>query len=228
MQSLTGRREAAIDLLVVGAAIIAAWLLCRGWLYPALGFPGNTPILLRPLGGLLVAWWLLRNRGSDWQALGLRRPASWLRVAMGAIGLYLALMAMSRWLVPPLADWLQVEAKPSFIGYVRGDLPAALLWISIGWGVGGFCEEALFRGFLLNRVADALGGGRWALAIGVLAQAALFGMLHLYSGAFACVHAAMFALVMGAFYLLSGRNLWPLIVVHGIWDSIAIWSVYSG
>ena len=27
------------------------------------------------------------------------------------------------------------------------------------------------------------------------------------------------ALTNGVFFLLSGRNLWPVILVHGMWDS---------
>ena len=90
------------------------------------------------------------------------------------------------------------------------------------------CEEILFRGFLLNRVALLLGGGASATGIAVIAQAMLFGSLHFYAGPQACAHAAYFALLMGLAYLAGGRNLWPLIMVHGIWNTVAIWSVYSG
>jgi hypothetical protein len=94
--------------------------------------------------------------------------------------------------------------------------------------VGGFCEEALFRGFLLNRVATLCGGGRVAVAVGVVAQALLFGSLHLYGGPVACANATFFGLMLGIAYLAAGRNLLPLIVVHGMWDTIGIWGTYTG
>jgi uncharacterized protein len=28
-------------------------------------------------------------------------------------------------------------------------------------------------------------------------------------------------------YVLLRRNLWPLIVVHGVWNTVGIWSVYA-
>jgi len=34
--------------------------------------------------------------------------------------------------------------------------------------------------------------------------------------------------VNAVFFLAGGRNLWPLIVVHGTWDSVSLWGVYSG
>ena len=96
---------------------------------------------------------------------------------------------------------------------VRGQAAMFAMWLTIGIVVGGFMEECLFRGFLLTRVAEALGGSRAALAIGVLAQALLFGALHLYGGAFAFTFAALAALASGVGYLVL-RNLWPLIAMH--------------
>ena len=38
--------------------------------------------------------------------------------------------------------------------------------------------------------------------------------------------AALFGVVHGIIYLLSGRNLWPVVVLHAVTDSVAFWSVY--
>jgi len=222
------RREAAFDVGAILAVIVLAWAVCRWWLYPALGIADNAPVILRPIGGFLLAWWLLRRRGERWSKHGLRRPSSWTRAVLVAIALYAAL-----WVLSPLASalftaWLPSTSQPGFLGYIHGNLPATLLWLGIGWIVGGFCEEALFRGFLLNRVAAIFGDGSTGSIVGLIAQALLFGSLHYYAGAVACAHAAFFGLMMGVAYLLSGRNLLPLMVVHGAWDTVGIWGVYTG
>jgi membrane protease YdiL (CAAX protease family) len=227
MSTPNSSRDAAIDVALVLVAISAAWALSRFALYPALSVPDNAPLILRPISGFLVATWLVRRRGQRWRDFGLSRP-SWLRAVLGAVALYGALMAVSRWVVPLLAAWLGTSHQPSFMGYIHGKLVPTLGWLAIGWLVGGFAEELLFRGFLLRRTAEALGGGPWGQAVGVAGQALLFGSLHWYGGAFAFVHAGVFALVMGLFYLVAGRNLWPLIVVHGLWNTLGIWSVYAG
>jgi membrane protease YdiL (CAAX protease family) len=72
-----------------------------------------------------------------------------------------------------------------------------------------------------------LGGGVAAIAVAIVAQSVLFGSLHLYAGTFAFLYASLFALTHGIFYVLGGRNLWPLILVHGTWDSVGIWGVYA-
>jgi membrane protease YdiL (CAAX protease family) len=113
------------------------------------------------------------------------------------------------------------------MGYVRGNTPAFLLWLTIGIVVGGLMEECLFRGFLIDRVAALLGKNALAIAAAVVVQALLFASMHLYQGTFGALYALTFALVHGVFYVLAGRNLWPLVVVHGLWNSVATWGVYS-
>jgi membrane protease YdiL (CAAX protease family) len=221
------QRAAAMEVAVVLAAIVLAWAISRIVVYPALGVPDNAPVILRPILGFFAAWWLLRRAGGRWSALGLRLPQPLWRAAVAAIALYLAQMALSTWVTPFLAQLVHPVPQASFMGYIRGDAAAFLLWVAIGWIVGGFMEEMLFRGFLLDRVATACGGRATGLAIAVIAQAVLFGLLHLYGGAFAMLHATVFALASGVFYVAGGRNLWPLIAVHGVWNTVGIWGVYA-
>ena len=145
----------------------------------------------------------------------------------GAVALYLVNMALSEWVVPAIADIFKPRPQVSFLEYVRGNFGAFVLWLAIGWIVGGFIEECLFRGFLLTRVSQLFANPAAGLAVGIVAQAVLFGSLHLYGGAFAFIYATVFAIANGIFYVLLGRNLWPLIVVHGVWNTVGIWSTYA-
>ena len=221
-------KDAAFDAGMVILAISAAWAASRLLIYPALSVPDNAPVILRPILGFFAAWLLLRRRGSGWRSLGLHRPrVLWIAV-IGAIALYLVNMALASRVAPQLAQWITPVQQPSFMGpLVRGNTAAFATWLTIGIVVGGFMEECLFRGFLLTRVAEALGGSRAALAAGVVSQALLFGALHLYGGVFAFTFAALAALASGVAYLALGRNLWPLIAVHAAWNSVAIWGIYS-
>ena len=221
------RREAAIDIAIVVAAIVAAWAITRLALYPALDIPDHFPAILRPILGFVAACILLYRRGQSWGTLGLRKPANLALAIAGAVALYAVNWALARWAVPALAQIVQPQPQPSFLAYIRGNLNAFLMWVAIGWIVGAFIEEALFRGFLLTRVSQVFTNPQLGLVVAVIAQALLFGALHLYAGAFAFIFAALLALSSGVFYLILGRNLWPLIVVHGVWNTAAMWSVYS-
>jgi CAAX protease family protein len=219
--------EAATDVAVVLATIAAAWLLSRWVIYPALAIPDNAPYILRPISGFLAAWWVVRRRGEGLRSLGLAVPTSWARAIVVALALYAADFSVSAWVVPALAEIVHPVQRPGFLGYIRGNPAGLALWVAIGWLVGGLCEETLFRGFLIQRVATLLGKNAAAVAAAIIAQALLFGALHLYGGTFAFLSAALFGLTHGIFYLAAGRNLLPLIAVHGTWDMVAIWDVYS-
>ena len=59
-----------------------------------------------------------------------------------------------------------------------------------------------------------------------LVQAILFGLIHWYQGIPGIVLTGTVGLIFGAFYFLPGRNLWPLILAHGIINSISFTIIF--
>jgi uncharacterized protein len=57
----------------------------------------------------------------------------------------------------------------------------------------------------------------WIAACAI--QAALFGWLHAYQNAFGIAITGTIGLIMGVLFLVCGRNLWPLIIGHGLYDA---------
>jgi membrane protease YdiL (CAAX protease family) len=224
---MASRRESATDVVLVLGAIAGAWIASRWWIYPALSIPDYAPMILRPICGFLAAWAVVRWRGESLATLGVTVPGSWPRAIAAGFALYAADWLLSSYVIPVVAQWVHPVRRPSFLGYIRGNESGLLTWVAIGWIVGGFCEETLFRGFLLRRVAALLRGGAAAVVCAIVAQAVLFGALHLYAGTFAFLSAAVFGVTHGVFYLVAGRNLVPLILVHGVWDMVGIYGVYN-
>jgi hypothetical protein len=220
------RTGALIDVLLVLCAIGFGWLFSRHLLYPALHVPDSAPVILRPILGFLMAWYLVRRQGDRWSSYGLRRPDSMAGFAGWTALIVLLLWVSGTYLAPPLASALSFEPRPNFFAYVHGNALAFAGWVAISWLVGGFSEELLFRGFLLSRTAGMLRSPAAGMALGVTAQALLFGSLHIYQGAFGFAFATITAVISGAVYLLNGRNLWPLIVAHGAWDSFGMYGLY--
>jgi membrane protease YdiL (CAAX protease family) len=224
---VTDRRASAQDLAIVLATIGVAWILSRWVIYPALSIPDNAPYILRPISGFIAAWAVVRLRGEGLASLGLRWPDSWTRATAVGVALYAVNWSLATYVVSSIATWIPPVQRPSFLAYIRGNEVGLATWLAIGWLVGGLCEETLFRGFLLRRVASLLGENAMAWACAIVAQAVLFGMLHLYAGTLAFVSAAIFGAAQGVFYLVGRRNLLPLIAVHGIWNTVGIYSVYA-
>jgi len=225
--SVPSPARASQELLLVLLAIAVAWLATRLWLYPLLEEPDNAPLILRPIVGFLAAWAVLRGAGQRWTQLGLRRPPSIVVAALATCALYAVVYWASTRLVPLLAANFPVGSGPVFLAYIRGNALALVGWLAVAWLVGGFAEELLFRGFLINRIERALGGTRVACLVAVVAQAVLFGVMHLHQGTYGFVFAGTIAVIYGVAYLALGRNLWPLILVHGTWNSVAILRLYG-
>ncbi len=95
--------------------------------------------------------------------------------------------------------------------------------IPVTWGSAAFGEELLMRGFVYHRFS-ALAGPAW----GMVLQAALFGLGHMYQGYTGVMSLFVVGLVFGWGYLRAGRNLWPVIVAHGLIDTLSITLVYLG
>jgi membrane protease YdiL (CAAX protease family) len=163
--------------------------------------------------------------------LGLNRPGSWLFTTGIALGWLLLMLAYS-----PLADWLAsrwIKEPPTLqafriIQQSRGKLLAG---IAAAWFLGGFLEELIFRGMLLNIFVSLLSNRLvFLLAVGVaICVAALgAGIVHIYQGPRAVAIIIQLSVLFGILFVISGYNLWSVIVCHGLYDTIAFVRFASG
>lgn len=72
------------------------------------------------------------------------------------------------------------------------------------------------------------GKSKTAYWAGLLCVSVLFGYGHYYKGPSGIVDSGMAGLILGAAYLLSGRNLWVAILAHGFIDTFAVVVVFFG
>lgn len=228
--SRTESIAAAIGLATVLAAaggalsLFSARIALGGGLLERVAVPGRMLLLV------LLATAMLRWTGQSWREVGLRAPASWWRcaglVVAGYVAVSAAFVLLTRIVFPPLG--LVSHSAALFAG-LEGDLPELLYWlVFIAWGSAAFGEELVFRGFVQTRLERLLGSGTGAAWAAVLAQGVIFAALHAYLGAGGAILAGATGLIIGALYLLGGRNLWPCIILHGLIDTITLTAVYSG
>jgi membrane protease YdiL (CAAX protease family) len=160
---------------------------------------------------LLLARRFGPNRLREWIGGAWHSPGS---VALD-VGLGAAL-----WLAWRL--WSQALSRLPFLGapaHVAGLLPRGpleiALWIPLSI-TAGFAEELIFRGWLQGLLATRT-GSRW---LGLLLQGLLFGALHLYEGAAACVRIACFGLLFGVVALWR-QSLRPGMIAHAATDIVS-------
>lgn len=190
------------------------------------------------VAGLITATLLLRLRNERWADIGLKGPKTILGfltlpvlaiiVFVFAIGIGAGTaIALNSVIGPPPAS------ADNRFGDIQGNLPVFLMWVAIGWIVGGFAEEMVFRGFLITRFEQffrgkkSIAGFRPSLIISIIMPAVIFGWAHYYyRGLHGAIAISVIGVVLGAFYILFGRRLWPLIIAHGSIDTLSFLARY--
>jgi CAAX protease family protein len=189
---------------VLGAFIPAPINLGRGFVFDAIG-----KMLL-----VGVAWGLIRLRGETLADIGLKRPASWMRTFVIGIGL-----AVIVFIAMYLSEKAGFRRDLSKFKDVQGNLELTLFGVFYALIGAGFYEEFMFRGFLMQGLAMLFGAGRGAWIVGCLLQGALFGAAHAYQNPLGILITGTLGVLMGLLVLASGRNLWPVIIGHGLFDA---------
>jgi uncharacterized protein len=167
---------------------------------------------------------VLQPKVSDGSDIDRRAAAHRCLAGVWAIGTFLVLILLLPAVLEPIVNALALQPQNlGRLGDIQHDTARYLVMlIPIGWGTAAFGEELVFRGFLNTRVATAFGGGQAAIALSVIVQALLFGLVHAYLGPRGIMNAAAIGLVTGGVYWANGRNLWPLIIAHGLVDSVSL------
>src|SRR5437016_14328851 len=189
---------------LVGALVPAPISWEKGFVFDAIG-----KMLL-----VGVAWGLIRLRGERLADIGLKRPARWMRTFM--IGIGLAAIVFIAIYVSEKAGFRRDLSK---FKAVQGNLELALLGVFYASIGAGFYEEFMFRGFLMQGLAMLFGAGRGAWIVACIIQGALFGAAHAYQNPLGIAITGTLGVLMGLLVLASGRNLWPAIIGHGLFDA---------
>ena len=187
----------------------------------AADYAGVVPVTSTPLF-LALGWISLRLRDRRWRDVGLRRPESWPRALAIGVGAGIAMELFSTFVTVPV--WSRVFGAPPDLSDFRplvGNPRLLLVALALNWTLAAFGEEMSFRGYVLDRLADAGGRTRPAWGAAFVASSALFGWAHGGQGVTGMVQEALAGLMLGALYLACGRNLWPPIVAHGVANTVA-------
>jgi membrane protease YdiL (CAAX protease family) len=185
--------------------------------------PNEVPILF--VLGLLSA----RLRDGTLASIGFVRPVSWPRIVQIALAAAAVRILLGELVIGPLtARFWPEAAAPAGTDEIAGNLQAAALWLLIVWTFAAVGEEVAYRGYLLARAADLGKRSTAAYLIGVVVVSILFGYGHYYKGPAGVIDSGMAGLVLGAAYLLAGRNLWASILAHGFIDTFAVSVLFFG
>lgn len=181
---------------------------------------------------MIGAVWLgLKLRGQNWRHFGLRFGRCSRREVVRAIlrSLLVFVAALIAFVVGGMIVMAivgaPVAAEVSPEAGLRENLPRLILTLLCVYITASFGEEVIYRGFLMTRIAELLGGGRGASATGLVVSSIVFGLIHYQWGITGMVQTGFMGLALGLCYLVVRRNLWITILAHGYLDTILILSL---
>lgn len=96
--------------------------------------------------------------------------------------------------------------------------PGRILWVLVSF-TAGFCEEVLFRGYIMTRIR--LAGRFKSWVVPTLISALAFGFPHIYQGVPGFLTITVLGVLFSIVYIRTG-SLWPCIIAHFFLDFVAI------
>jgi len=166
------------------------------------------------------------------------RKEKWSEYGFKSINQIMMLLAIVIGIVYGLVDNYFIEqlitkltgAKPDLSAYenIRGDIGRLIAMLAIGWIIGGLFEEFFFRGYIYNRIQTVIHNPVVFKIISIGVTSIVFAFAHTYQGIGGMIDTGLFAVIMGFLYFIFGRNVWYLIIIHGLYDTVGIIRLYLG
>jgi uncharacterized protein len=177
----------------------------------------------------LLAWISLRFRKLQWKQIGFTRYRTWAMTLLLGIACGVVLELFDLFGKQPILTRL-LGKPPDLSGFpaVRGNLKFALVIIALIWILAAFGEELVYRGYLMNRVADFGRGTGIAWVASLILISALFGLSHYQQGLTGILEEGSDGLILGLIYLACRRNLAIPILTHGVCDTIDVVLLFLG
>lgn len=222
--------------LAIAAEIAAfvAFALVSKYLLSLIFWRFAGPVSLLVTLGILTVY--MRPRGLGWAEFGLVPLATWKtrlmvlpKAALTLAGFAIA-VALTTILGPALGlDFM--KKVPTEVGDrwgdVAGSLPHFLLWLAIVWTAAAFGEEMFFRGYLVTRCRQLFSKDVVGSVFAVVLPALIFGYGHFYyQGWRGAIVTGAIGIAFGTMFLVFKRNLWPLILLHGVIDTLTFTAIY--
>jgi len=177
----------------------------------------------------LLGWISIRLRGQRWRDVGLTINQPFLKLLALGLAVGIAMEALELFATQPLLTGL-LHKGPDLHQFQRliGNTQLLILGIVLAWILAAFGEEMVYRGYLLNRVADLFGRSTIGWTGSAILVALLFGVAHFPQGPTGIIENVIDGAILAALYFATGRNLIAPIIAHGIQDTVDVVLIYLG
>ena len=183
----------------------------------------KTPYLLA------LAWASLALRGVRWRDLGVTAGPAWRRWLPVGLAAGIAMEVLELFVTQPALTALTGQGPDLFdFAILKGNLALLALAVALSWTLAAVGEELVWRGWVLNRLRDLFGPGRWSWGAALALMSAAFGLAHADQGITGVLENTLNGAMLGGLYLASGRNLIAPVIAHGVTDTLDVSLIFAG
>lgn len=113
---------------------------------------------------------------------------------------------------------LGIPPKGEIAFLLPQELPGKILWVLVSF-TAGYCEELIFRGYIMTRVRLLLKSKSWVVP--TIVSAFAFGFPHYYQGLPGFIVITLLGVMFSLIYIRT-KSLWPCIIAHFLLDFVAL------
>jgi len=193
-----------------------------------LDYLGLLPVSKTPYL-FLLGWISLRIRGLHWKDVGLNGEQAFLKILIIGVVAGIGMEALELFATQPLLTKL-LNKGPDLDEFRRliGNTQLLILAVVLAWALAGFGEEMVWRGYIMNRLADLFGRSKTGWIVSAVLVSVLFGLAHFPQGTTGVIENVIDGAILAALYFATGRNLWAPIIAHGVQDTVDVLLIYFG
>jgi membrane protease YdiL (CAAX protease family) len=182
------------------------------------------------IGGALLAFVLVWiEPGPPIAELGLERPRKVWRTLVLGVGFGVGLFLLNRLLMTPMIEHVTgIRRDLTRFDYLRGNVVALLKLLPLIWLTAGFCEELVYRAYLITRIGKLFGGSNVVYVAGCFVAATIFGLAHSYQGVPGMLVTGTLGVLLGFLFLQQRRNLCANITAHLVVDTVSLSAICFG
>ncbi|WKK77757.2 type II CAAX endopeptidase family protein [Marivirga salinae] len=188
----------------------------------ALAFPPIGVLI----GFIIVLVYLLvgKDHKEKFKSIGFRSPKDgWIKTVFLCL-IYGILIEVSFQIVVNPVIEIITAAEVDLTAYdgIRNNFINYLSVLLIGWVVGGFIEEILFRGYLITRLSKLFQiekAGNW---FAIILTSLVFGFSHLYQGWSGVISTGLISIIFGFIFIQHRKVIWYTILTHGFINTTAL------
>ncbi len=155
-----------------------------------------------------------------WRDVGLDLYEGWSKTLLIGILAGVGIEMMELFCTQPLLAYLTGQMPDlSAFNRVAGNVKWLMISLAFTWTLFAFGEEFIFRGYLINRIADLVGRTRSSWGVALVLTSAIFGLSHFMQGITGMSENFIDGIILGALYLKCRRKLAVPIIAHGVTDT---------